>query len=50
MVNKMGHHGGYDGTILPSCDISDIGGSSRSGGGQEDSQVSPIDTAHRHIR
>ena len=36
----MGRQGeGYDGTILPSCDISDVGCSSRSGGGQEDSQA-----------
>ena len=41
----MGRHGdGYDGTILPSSDISDVGYSSRSGGRQEDSQVCPIDT------
>jgi len=36
----MGRQGdGYDGTILLSCDISDVGCSSRSGGGQEDSQA-----------
>ena len=36
----MGRQGeGYDGTILPPCDISDVGCSSRSGGGQEDSQA-----------
>jgi len=39
----MGRHGdGYDGTILPSCDISDVGCSSRSGGGQEDSECIKI--------
>jgi len=43
-VTHMGlHNDRYDGTILPSCDISDVGCSSRSGGGQEDSQVCPID-------
>jgi len=37
---RMACHGdGYDGTILPSCDISEVEFRSGSGGGQEDSQV-----------
>jgi len=35
---------GYNGTVLPSSDISHVGCSSRSGGRQEDSQVCPTDT------
>jgi len=43
MCHMACHGDGYDGTILPSCDISDVGCCSRSDGGQEDSQVCPID-------
>jgi len=42
---------GYDGTDLPSCDISDVGCISRSGGGHEDSEVryAPLTQAYLFI-